>query len=169
MGLEVLEQVWQVSKGVLVHLAKVLFTWHSPFVHLPNLIKEIIERVFTLGNWCFGLLCTTCQHTIWTWIACNHWTHHKPFIDVNPNPNHKPACPCHSSKSCMGVIHGAHFPHIQAMKTRSKDHLNVNCSGFFFKPIPDLLLTSCYERRSLLTFEQSLKDGSPFFNQSRET
>ncbi len=90
MGFEVLEQVWQVSRGVLVHLAKVLFTWHCPFVHLPNLIKKIIERVFTLGNWCFGLLCTTCQHTIWTWIACNHWQHHKPFIDVNPNPNHKP-------------------------------------------------------------------------------
>jgi hypothetical protein len=32
------------------------------------------------------------------------------------------------------------------------------------KPIPDLLLRSCYE-----TFEQSFKDGSPFFNQSRET
>jgi hypothetical protein len=69
----------------------------------------------------------------------------------------------------MGVIHGAHFPHIQAMKTRRKDHLNVNCSGFKKKPIPDLLLTSCYERRSLLTFEQSLKDGSPFSNQSTET
>lgn len=126
MGLEVLEQVWQVSRGVLVHSAQSL-------VHLPNLIKEIIERVFTLGNWCFGLLCTTCQHTIWTWIACNRWQHHKPFIDVNPNPNHKPACPCHSSKSCMGVTHGTHFPHIQTMKTRCKDHLNVNCSGFLKK------------------------------------
>jgi len=110
----------------LAHLAQSL-------VHLPNLIKEIIERVFTLGNWCFGLLCTTCQHTIWTWIACNHWQHRKPFIDVNPNPNHKPACPCHSSKSCMGVIHGTHFPRIQTMKTRCKDHLNVNCSGFLQK------------------------------------
>jgi hypothetical protein len=70
----------------------------------------------------------------------------------------------------MGVIHGTNFPHIETMKARCKDHLNVNCSGFEKKkPIPDLLLRSCYERRSLLTFEQSLKDGSPFFNQSRET
>jgi nitrite reductase/ring-hydroxylating ferredoxin subunit len=48
---------------------------------------------------------------------------------------------------------------------------SIECKLFriFFKTHTGFATESCYERRSLLTFEQSLKDGSPFFNKSRET